>query len=86
MKSPCAKRGYPNFANMNFANRTFVNGESPLYFRQYTLTTFAIGECTVGESLIGEIREPQKKGLLYAALPLTLPFIILCIFLKCSSH
>ena len=34
-------------------------GESPLYFRQYTLRTFAIGECLVGESLIGEIREPH---------------------------
>ena len=36
-----AKVAYPNFANKTFANRTFANGESPLYFRQYTLMTFA---------------------------------------------
>jgi hypothetical protein len=29
-------------------------GESPLYFRQYFSRNFAIGECPIGESLIGE--------------------------------
>jgi hypothetical protein len=32
----------------------FANSESPLYFRQHTPWTFAIGECPIGESLIGE--------------------------------
>ncbi len=32
---------YPNFANKTFANWTFANGESPLYFRQYTIMTLA---------------------------------------------
>ena len=29
--------------------------------RQHILWTFAIGECPVGESLIGEIREPHIR-------------------------
>ena len=55
-------------------------GESPPYFRQYilytfanwristvlspnSLLTFAIGECPVGESHIGEIRKPRQNSL-----------------------
>jgi len=34
-------KAYPTFANKTFANRTFAIGECPLYFRQYTPTTFA---------------------------------------------
>jgi hypothetical protein len=33
--------GFRSFADKTFANRTFAIGESPLYFRQYTLSNFA---------------------------------------------
>ncbi len=35
------QKGYRNFANKTFANRTSAIGESPLYFRQYTPWSFA---------------------------------------------
>jgi hypothetical protein len=64
--SPTYSHNFPQLAR---ARRTFANtpsrltlvGESPPYFHQHNLRTFAIGECPFGESLIGEIREPHSK-------------------------
>ena len=52
----------PHFRQLTKVHCTFANtspgispiGEIPSYFRQYTPRTFAIGECLIGESLIGE--------------------------------
>ena len=52
----------PHFRQLTKVHCTFANtssgispiGEIPWYFRQYTPRTFAIGECLIGESLIGE--------------------------------
>jgi hypothetical protein len=43
-------------------DQIFANWRESTVLSPMHLRSFAIGECPVGESLIGEIREPRRFG------------------------